>query len=359
MENPLISLIDSAQTVRPGDELDRVPLERYLRTELGIQDGGFSVRQYPAGYSNLTYQVEIGDCRLVLRRPPFGTKAKSAHDMGREYRVISALHPVYPLCPEPLLFCADDAVIGAEFYVMQHVAGMIVRRDYPPGFAAAPELVRGQFLAMIDALAGLHRIDYVAAGLGDLGRPAGYTERQVAGWSKRYRAVRTSDVPDFEAIMSWLEHNRPSEAGRAALIHNDFKLDNVIWDPDDPLRLIGVLDWEMCTLGDPVMDLAGTLGYWVEAGDPPYMQETRMMPTDVAGAPTRREVIAHYERATGHRIEPLDFYLCFGWFRLAVVGQQLYYRYHEGQTRDERLAQCVQWVRALERMCRRAIAGEI
>jgi aminoglycoside phosphotransferase (APT) family kinase protein len=354
-----MNVIDSAQAVRPGDELDLGPLEAHLRAELGIPDGTFSIRQYPSGYSNLTYEVTVDGRRLVLRRPPFGTKAKSAHDMGREYRVLSALHPVYPLCPEPLLFCADESVIGAQFYVMQHVAGMIVRKDYPTDFGATPQLVRGQFLAMIDALAGLHSIDYDAAGLGDLGRPAGYTERQVAGWSKRYRAVRTSDVPDFELIMSWLERNRPMEANRAALIHNDFKLDNVIWDPEDPLRLIGVLDWEMCTLGDPVMDIAGTLGYWVEAGDPPYMQEMRMMPTDVPGAPTRREAIAHYEQATGHRIEPLDFYLCFGWFRLAVVGQQLYYRFHEGQTRDERLGQCVQWVIALERMCQRAIAGDI
>ncbi|HSN71231.1 MAG TPA: phosphotransferase family protein [Steroidobacteraceae bacterium] len=354
-----MTLIDTARQVRAGEELDAVALAAYLRTGLGTSGGVPEIRQYPSGYSNLTYELAIDGRKLVLRRPPFGTKAKTAHDMGREYRVLSALHPVYPLCPRPLAFCADPGVIGAEFYVMEHIGGLIIRKDYPAGFDADPQRVRSHFLGMIDALAGLHQLDYVAAGLGDLGRPAGYTERQVTGWTRRYVAARTEDAPAFDDVMDWLARNQPPDAGRAALIHNDFKLDNVIWDPDHPLRLIGVLDWEMCTLGDPVMDLAGTLGYWVEPDDPPYMQETRLMPTDVPGAPTRREVIAHYERATGHRVEPLDFYLCFGWFRLAVVGQQLYYRFHEGKSRDPRLAQCADWVRALECMCQRVIRGKM
>lgn len=347
-----MGLVDSATTIREGEELDKAALQAYLAEHLPAYAGEITVRQFPSGFSNLTYLLQIGDKRLVLRRPPFGTKARSAHDMGREFRVLSGLLPLYPYCPEPLLYCQDESVLGSEFYLMRCIQGLIIRRDYPPELALKPEQVREQFFRLIDAMAELHLVDYRAAGLEDLGRPEGYVQRQVQGWSKRYRAARTADAPDFEAVMAWLAARMPGDSGHVGIIHNDFKLDNVIWDPEDPQRLIGVLDWEMATVGDPLMDLGSTLGYWVQKDDPEFLRAGRLMPTDAEGAPTREEIVARYSQRTGYCMDKMDFYFCFGLFRLAVIAQQIYYRYYHGQTADQRFASCITWVKGLERMCR-------
>jgi aminoglycoside phosphotransferase (APT) family kinase protein len=351
-----MSLVDSAAEIRSGEEIDLEALARYLSQHLPGLGDQLRVLQYPSGYSNLTYMLQTDQRKLVLRRPPFGTKAKTAHDMGREFRVLSGLHPVFPYCPEPLLYCQDESVIGSEFYLMSCIEGLIIRKDYPPELTLSVAQVRQQFFNLIDVMAQLHKVDFTAAGLQDLGRPEGYVERQVLGWSKRYLAARTDDAPGFEQTMAWLKRAMPGDSGHVGVIHNDFKMDNVIWDSTDPLRLIGVLDWEMATLGDPLMDLGSTLGYWVEKGDPDFLRAGRLMPTDADGAPTRAEIVERYSQATGYSMEQMDFYFCFGLFRLAVIAQQIYYRYYHGQTADPRFADCIHWVNGLDRMCTDLIA---
>lgn len=341
--------LDRPGAVRAGEELDPESLGRYLRAHVSGADGELSIEQFPSGYSNLTYALTAGRCRLVLRRPPFGTTPKSGHDMGREFRVLSALAAHFPYCPRVLAFCDDPAIMGCPFYVMERVEGVIVRREYPPALAGDPALVRAQHSALVDTLVRLHAVDYAAAGLDDLGRPAGYVARQVSGWTRRYAAAHTPGAPDCSAATRWLEQNMPAQETRASLIHNDYKLDNVVWDASAPHILIGVLDWEMTTLGDPLMDLGCMLGYWVERDDPAYLQVARMMPTHVDGAMTRDELVARYRQASGVEIADLRFYHAFGLFRLAVILQQIYYRYHHGQTRDPRFAALPEQVAALAR----------
>ena len=264
----LATLVDQAQTVRQGEELDLNILREYLRPVLGSLVDGLSVKQFPGGYSNLTYLLASGDQKWVLRRPPFGSKVKSAHDMGREFKILSALENVFPYAPKPIHFCEDHNVLGCDFYLMSYIEGLVIRREYPSGLNLSPEHVRQQFFTLFDVLVDLHSVYLEKAGLTQFGRPEGYVTRQVEGWTKRYLAAMTPDAPDFEPVIAWLRDKMPSESGVIGVIHNDYKLDNVIWSLDNPLKMIGVLDWEMATVGDPLMDLGCTLGYWAEAGDP-------------------------------------------------------------------------------------------
>lgn len=348
-------LVDQPQDVRPGEELDLDVLRDHLRPILGRQVDQLRVRQFPGGYSNLTYLLMAGDQRWVLRRPPFGSKVRSAHDMGREYRVLSGIKDIFPYAPTPVHFCDDHSVLGCDFYLMSYIEGIVFRREYPEELPLTPDQVREQFFRLFDVLGELHSIDLKQAGLDDFGRPQGYVTRQVEGWSKRYRNAVTPDAPDFEPVMEWLHDRMPGESGVVSLIHNDYKLDNVIWSPQDPLRVIGVLDWEMATVGDPLMDLGCSLGYWVEAGDPEYHRRFKAMPSDAPGAPTRAEIIERFSRQTGIAVDNIDFYFCFGLFRLAVIGQQIYYRYHQGLTKDPRFASLIDKCHSLQKMCHRVI----
>lgn len=338
--------VDRPAAVRPGEELDVERLAPYLEGALGVK-GECCVRQFPSGYSNLTYLVRIGEDELVLRRPPFGSKPKTGHDMQREHTVLSALHSSFPYCPEPLLFCDDPSVVGSPFYVMRRLEGIIVRRDFPPELSLSPDDVRSLFKRLIDVHVELHSVDFREVGLEDFGRPEGYIERQVRGWSRRYRRARTPDVPDFEEVMAWLGASLPPETGGGSIIHNDFRLDNVVLDADDPMKIIGVLDWEMATLGNPLMDLGASLAYWVDRSDPPEFQALHMMPTIVEGAPTRAEMVARYAERSGRAIDDFNFYYCYGLFRLAAIVQQIYYRSYHGQTDDSRFRGLNQWVGAL------------
>lgn len=347
--------IDQPAPVRDGEDLDEPRLERFLRDAVAGLEGQLAVRQFPRGHSNLTYFIRAGGRELVLRRPPHGTKAKSAHDMGREYRILSALQGAYPYCPRPLAYCADESVLGAPFYVMERITGIIVRREFPPELKFTAGNVRALCLNLLKAQAELHAIDPARVGLSDFGKPEGYVRRQVDGWSRRYRAARTPDAPESEDIMAWLAAKMPPESARAAIIHNDFKLDNVILDPQDPMRIIGVLDWEMATVGDPLMDLGSSLAYWVEKGDPADLAAIKFMPTDTDGALTRGELVAAYAGLSGLSVDRYDFYYAFGLFRLAVIVQQIYYRYFHGQTRDERFRHMVHAVGILDRQARRVI----
>ncbi len=346
------SPIDHPSAVRSGEELDLERLGPFLSRHLEL-DGRLVVEQFPSGFSNLTYLLRVGDTELVLRRPPHGSKPESGHDMGREHRVLTALQDAFPYCPRPLLYCADDTVIGAPFYLMERLRGIIIRRDLPPGFELSADELRDLFERVVDVHAELHAVDVETAGLADFGKPQGYVKRQVRGWSQRFRRARTPDVPDCESIMAWLEASRPPEVGAGCIVHNDFRLDNLVLSAGNPLEIVGVLDWEMATLGDPLMDLGASLAYWVEAEDPPEVQAMRMMPTNAPGAPTRAEVVSRYAERSGLAIPSFDFYLCFGLFRLAVIVQQIYYRAYHGQTADPRFGNLNVWVGVLAESARR------
>ncbi|HAJ34641.1 MAG TPA: phosphotransferase family protein [Chloroflexi bacterium] len=328
--------VDQAAPVRLGEELDSAKLAHYLLTNLPGATGPLAVAQFPGGFSNLTYLLRLGSQELVLRRPPFGAAIKSAHDMGREYRVLRALHSVYPKVPRPLLYCDDLTVIGAPFYVMARLHGVILRGQAPAALGLTPPLMAAIGRAAIDNLAHIHAIDYAAAGLGDLGRPQGYVARQIDGWIKRYRAAQTDDLATIEALIHWLTTHQPAESG-VALIHNDYKFDNLMLNPQDLTEIIAVLDWEMCTIGDPLLDLGTTLGYWIEPGDPPALQAMLGL-TAAPGNLTRQAVVERYASASGRAVgEPLFYYL-YGVFKIAVIVQQIYARYRRGATQDARFA---------------------
>ena len=339
---------DHPSAVRPGEELSLAALEPYLLSRLPGATGPLAVEQFPSGHSNLTYLVRLGNREMVLRRPPFGSKVKSAHDMGREYRVLAKLHVAYAPAPEVLLYCDDLSILGAPFYVMQPIRGVILRRALPPGMDFPAETARRLSEAFVDNLATLHGLDYSAIGLADLGRPQGYLERQVRGWIERYHGSRTHDLPEVERISSWLVEHMPASS-EAALIHNDYKYDNVVLDPADITKIIGVLDWEMSTIGDPLSDLGTALAYWVDAHDPEELQKIRWSPTNLAGSLTRAQLAERYARMTGRDISHMPFYLSFARFKVAVIVQQIYYRYHQGLTKDARFASMPEVVKILLR----------
>ena len=314
-----------------------------------------TVTQFPKGHSNLTYLVGSPTHELVLRRPPFGSKVKTAHDMGREHRILSRLAGHYP-APKPVAFCEDESVIGAQFYAMERMRGIILRKDLPPSLTMSAAQIRALDEALIDRQIELHSLDYRAIGLGDLGKPEGYVERQVTGWTKRYDASRTDDIPAITSVAAWLAAHLPSE-GSATLIHNDYKLDNVVLDADDPTKIIGVLDWEMSTIGDPLMDLGTTLSYWMEPGDSDELQMIRWAPTTVPGSLTRKELAARYAEKTGRDLSKVLFYYAFGLFKTAVVLQQIYYRFKQGLTKDPRFGALIMGVHVLSTTAEKAIAA--
>lgn len=341
---------DPTAPPRAGEELDLVRLEAWL------QQGPVTCRQFPSGHSNLTYLVRIAGKDLVLRRPPFGTQVKSAHDMGREYRVLSQLHRVYPLAPRPTVYCEDPAVLGAPFYLMERLPGVVIRKDLPLALAESPRSCRRLSLAMVDNLATLHGLDLHAAGLSGFGKPEGYVRRQIEGWTKRWIDAQTEDVTAMNGVARWLASRIPAESG-AALVHNDYKLDNILVDPADPARLTGLLDWEMATVGDPLMDLGTALSYWIEATDPAGFQQLRMSPTIAPGFITRREYVERYAETSGRAVADPVYYYVYGLFKLAVILQQIYYRYAHGFTRDGRFASLGDVAKGLGRQAEEAIAS--
>ena len=327
---------DHSREIRQGEELDLARLESYLRSHFPGAQGPLIVKQFPAGHSNLTYSVNLGEKEMVLRRPPFGSKVKSAHDVGREYHVLSKLHNAYP-APRPLLHCTDESIIGAPFYLMERVRGVVLRKELPQGMVLSPDTARRLSESFIDNLAALHALDYTALGLGDLGKPAGYLERQVKGWIERYHGSKTEEVPEIEHITAWLGKHMPPQSD-STLVHNDYKYDNMILAEDDITRIRAVLDWEMCTLGDPLTDLGTALAYWVNADDPPGVQMVRWGPTSIPGSLTRQRLAERYAEKTGRDLSHLLFYYVFALFKVAVIIQQIYYRYYHGLTQDQRFA---------------------
>ncbi|GAA0575293.1 phosphotransferase family protein [Kribbella sandramycini] len=344
---------DGARAVRAEDAFDVAAMDTWLRQQTELPPGVPEVKQFSGGASNLTYLLSYPGQELILRRPPAGTKAKSAHDMGREFRIQAALKPVFRYVPTMVAHCTDESVLGSDFYVMERVAGTIPRRS-----ALGVELTTAQTrqlgFTLIDTLVELHAVDPAAAGLSDLGRGEGYVGRQVSGWSERYRKAKTWNVPSFEKVMAWLAANQPADA-RICVIHNDFRLDNVVLDPDEPQHVAGILDWELATLGDPLMDLGSALAYWVQTDDDWAFRRFRLQPSDAPGMLTRAEIVAYYTEQSGLKPENWAFYEVFGLFRLAAIAQQIYYRYHHKQTRNPKFKNFWLPVNLLERRCRRII----
>jgi len=353
------AMIDQPKSVREGEELDLAALAAWLRasTELLGADESLELMQFPSGYSNLTYMVRLGDRELVLRRPPHGNTVKSGHDMGREYTVLTKLAPSYALAPKPLAYCEDPAILGAPFYLMERRRGIIIRRRPPKDLVLDAAAARRLSTALIDGLAELHGIDWKAAGLGLLGKPEGYARRQVEGWTRRLERSKTDDLPKLDAVAAWLAAELPADADAdAALIHNDYKYDNVLLDPADPSRILAVLDWEMATIGSPRMDLGTTLGYWVEASDDARLQGLAFGPTNLPGSLTRAELIERYEQKTGLCVGDGVYYRVFGLFKIAVIVQQIYARYQRGSTLDPRFAALGYFVTALAEVAEGALS---
>ena len=323
--------------VRPDERFDEARLAEYLCSKLPGSENQLTVRQFGGGAANLTYLLDFGSREYVLRRPPLGPVAKSAHDMAREYKVLSVLHQAFPYAPQAFLYCDDPAIIGADFFVMERRRGVVVRRKMPPQFTKMPDAPRHMSKAMVDALAQLHAVDYAALGLADLGKPEGFIARQVEGWYGRWQAAKAEDLPEMDTIYAWLKENLPPATG-FSLVHNDYKLDNVMLAADDPGNLVAIFDWDMCTLGDPLSDLGSLLCYWTEPTDPAYLQGAAMMPTGDLGFLTRQELVERYAEKSGRSVHHIHFYHTLGLFRLVVIIAQIYIRYARGQTQDERFA---------------------
>jgi len=349
--------LDRAADVRSGDEFDTVRVAEFVRAHVPGLAGEMRVHQFKGGASNLTYQLDFDNASYIMRTPPAGTKAKSAHDMGREYNVMQKLKPVYPYVPEMIAFCHDESVIGREFYIMEKLSGIIPRANMPKGMALSEAQVRQLCTNVIDKMIELHKVNYQAAGLTDLGKGAGYVQRQISGWSDRYIKAKTDNVPDFARVMRWLAEHMPDDIA-TCVIHGDFRFDNVVLDPEDPTHVIGVLDWEMATLGDPLMDLGNSLAYWVEADDPVQLQMSRRQPTHLPGMMTRDEVIRYYCAAMGYAEFDFTFYRIYGLFRLAVIVQQIYYRFHHGQTDNPVFGSFYVMVQYLNEYCEELLPKE-
>jgi aminoglycoside phosphotransferase (APT) family kinase protein len=322
---------------RPDERLDWAALAAYLRGRLEGAEGELRVRQFAGGKANLTYLLSFPRREFVLRRPPLGPVAPGAHDMRREHRVLSVLWRAYPLAPRSFLLCKDENVIGAPFHILERRRGIVIWEDMPPEFAGRPELNRRIGFALVDALANLHRVDPAAVGLDTLGRPEGYMERQLAGWTRRWHAAEPDpdSVATMRPVLGRLAEKLPRPPA-ASLVHNDYRLDNVLLDAKDPARVVAVLDWDMCTLGDPLADLGYLLNYWVEPGDDPEWREVAAMPTWRAGFPTRSQATARYAERTGFDVGEIGWYEVFAAFKLAVIIQQIHIRWRRGQTQDER-----------------------
>ena len=320
--------------VRPEERLDVARLEPYLREHLPETKGEFELRQFGGGHANLTYLVCFGPHEYVLRRPPLGPVADRSHDMKREHSVLSKLYASYPNAPRSYHLCTDHAVIGSDFVIEERKHGIAIRKELPQQYAGDRELARRMSEAMIDRLAELHHVDVAAAGLSQLGHPEGYVQRQLDGWTGRWEAARTADTTDASPLVEWLRERMP-QSTVATLVHNDYKLDNMLLDPQDPAHIVALLDWDMCTYGDPMMDVGYMLALWPEAADPP-MFRLWGMPTWHDGFMTRAQAVEYYGRATGFDVSHAAWYHVFNFFRFAAIIQQIYKRYDAGQTHDER-----------------------
>lgn len=325
---------DDTIEVRPDEEFDEARLAEYMRGKLPGTDQSLTVRQFGGGAANLTYLLDYGTHEYVLRRPPLGPVAESAHDMKREYQVLSRLPDAFPLAPRAHLYCPDANIIGSDFFIMERCNGVVVRKSIPEVYADIDDAPQRMANALVDTLAALHAVDPSEVELQDLGRPEGFIERQIEGWNRRWHQAKTKDLEAMDAVYHWLTSNQP-ESADAALVHNDYKLDNLMLAPEDPGTPIAVFDWDMCTLGDPLSDLGALLTYWVQPGDPAPFRQFAMMPVDER-FPDRDALVQRYAEASGRNVSGMAFYHTLGLFRLTVILAQIFIRYKRGQTQDQR-----------------------
>ncbi|TSE08824.1 phosphotransferase family protein [Aquimarina algiphila] len=340
------------QNVRKGEELNEKTLKMFLQKEglIDSHQSDWQVTQFTHGYSNLTYLLQIESKEYVLRRPPFGA-IKRGHDMGREFKVQSGIYVTFPKVPKMFAFTDDESILGSPFYIMEKIDGIILNVNEAKKRNISPDSFKTIADSWLDTFVALHAIDYKTVGLEDLGKPDGYVQRQVLNWGKQYLKAATDDVPAAEKVMRWMEENQP-KIYRHSLVHNDFKYDNVVFKDDSWKEVIAVLDWEMATLGDPLMDLGTSLGYWTMATDHPFVQQGIPSPTIMDGNPGRSEIVALYIQKSGRDVDHLVFYYVFGLFKIAVIAQQIYYRYNKGLTTDPRFAQLN---KAAELLCNLAL----
>jgi len=339
-----MSTRNDSTLVRAGEELELVALERYLREHLVQFDRSSPIElaQFPGGHSNLTYLIRNGDQEFVLRRPPVGPVAPTAHDMPREYKLLSVINPSFPLAPKPILLCEDTSIIGVPFYLMELRRGFIVRFKVPSQIGENLILRRGVSEAMVDTLVALHAVNIQSTGIVQIGKPAGFVARQVRGWADRWQRSKTGDLTEMDQVIQWLLDRIPPDPDNATIVHNDFKLDNLMLADDDPSRVVAVLDWEMCTVGDPLVDVGLALTYWTMQGGKKgsaasvAQNSSLRAVTSGPGWMMREEIIERYAKKTGCDLSRIAFYEAFARFKVAVVIQQIYFRYVQGQTRDER-----------------------
>ncbi len=353
---PLMTIANDSTAVRAGEELELATLNSYLRENLAAdfaepdQISALEIEQFPGGHSNLTYLIRYADQEFVLRRPPVGPVAPTAHDMPREFRLLQAIYPHFRLAPGPVLLCEDTTVMGVPFYLMERRRGLIVRQHVPQEIGDDLELRRRVSKAVVDTLIALHAVDIYATGIVQVGKPDGFVARQVHGWANRWQRSKTGELADMDQIIDWLVARIPSTAnGEATIVHNDFKLDNIMLDPDNPASVVAVLDWEMCSVGDPLVDVGLFLSYWTMKGAASSVDQNASLRavTNAPGWLTHEEVIQQYEANTGRDLSQIAFYETFARFKVAVVIQQIYFRYVQGQTRDERFRNFDSLVREL------------
>ncbi|WP_028117836.1 phosphotransferase family protein [Ferrimonas senticii] len=349
--------LNPSKAQRPGEELDLAALLPWLQQQLPqLQTQGTpTVTQYSGGASNWTYALKFAEQELILRRAPRGKKAKGAHDMVREHNLQQALKPHFELVPQMLaLGRADDGVLDSDFYLMEKVDGFIPRSHFPRSLNLNSQQHRTICQSAIDTLVKLHSVDITQTGLTQFGKGQGYIQRQIGGWSKRFAAAKTWNIGSGKGVISWLEANMPSRE-RQVLIHNDFRLDNLVFDPHQPDKVLAVLDWELATIGDPLMDLGNSMAYWVQADDDPVLRSNRRQPTTAKGMMTRQQVVDYYCQQAGIECEDFTFYEVYGLFRLAGIVQQLYHRYYHKQTRNPAFAKLWLFTNYLLWRCQRLI----
>lgn len=334
-----MSVTNDSMAVRAGEELDLEALTAYLRDKLALaRQAKLEIEQFPGGHSNLTYLIRCENQKYVLRRPPVGPVAPTAHDMPREFKLLAVIHPHFPLAPKPILLCEDANIIGVPFYLMERRRGLIVRSRIPEEIGESLVLRRRLSEAVVDTLVALHAIDIYSAGIVNIGKPEGFVERQVRGWAGRWERSTTGELAEMDGLISWLRYRIPPDSGpnaqRPTLVHNDFKLDNLMLDHQEPWKIVAVLDWEMCTVGDPLIDLGLAISYWTMLGG--ERQSSLRAVTNGPGWMTREEIIERYQAKTRRDLSQIVFYETFARFKVAVVIQQIYYRYVQGQTQDQR-----------------------
>lgn len=334
--------------VREGEELDSARLYQFLQESIeNLPKESIEIRQFGAGHSNLTYDLKIGSWKAVLRRPPLGPVAAKAHDMEREFRVLESIHQVFPTCPKPLVFAADKTIIGSPFFVMERRHGIVLDTDFPIG--TADEAKKAQLVSeiMVDKLVQLHSIDYRKTALVDMVKPEGFMERQVDGWIRRYESAKIEDIQEVVEITEWLRNHLP-QSGESTIIHYDYKLNNAMFS-EDYQEMVGLFDWEMTTVGDPLADLGAALSYWMQPDDPKMMLYGLGEPpiTTQEGFYTRQQFIERYAEKSGRDVSNIHYYLTFAYFKLAVICQQIYFRYAKGQTKDKRFAHMGEFAKVL------------